>query len=105
MVKLKAARAKMHKLAEVVREEAFDHWLREYVMNSERPDEWTLARVLYENYVKRAKEYGNNRGDKKLAKEELATETRWGKMMGSLYPNKRRTGAGWLYPVRLKRGA
>ena len=105
MTNLKAARKTMNEMGAVVRDEAFDYWRESYVVEAERPDEWTQAAVLYENYLKRAKEYGNNRGDKKLAKQELATETRWGKMMGSQYPTKRRTRVGWFYPVRLKRGA
>jgi hypothetical protein len=105
MTKLKAARKKALESGAVVREEAFDDWLDRYVVKAERPDQWTQSRVLYENYLKRAKAYGQNRPDKRLAKEELATETYWGKMMGSLFPNKKRTGTGWFYPVRLKQGA
>ena len=103
--KLKAARRKVHALGEVVRSEAFDDWLRRGVVIAERPDEWTPARELYEAYVRHAGKYGNNRGDKRLATEELATETAWGKMMGSQFPNKKRRRGGWYYPVRLKRGA
>ena len=105
MTKLKAARKKALELGAVVREEAFDDWLNRHVVKAERPDEWTQSRVLYENYLKRAKDYGQNRPDKRLAKEELATETRWGKMMGAQFPNKKRTRDGWFYPIRLKRGA
>mgnify|MGYP001249729756 CR=1 FL=1 len=104
MKKLKDARKKMMKLAEVVRDEAFNYWLDQWVKPAQRPDEWTQASVLYENYLKRAKEYGNNEGDKRLSKAELATETQWGKMMGSLYQKKRRAGGNY-YPVRLKQGA
>ena len=103
--KLKAARRKVHALGEVVRNEAFDDWLRRGVVIAERPDEWTQARVLYEGYLRHASRYGNNRGDRRLAAEELATETRWGKMMGSLFPSKKRRRDGWHYPIRLKCGA
>ena len=104
MVKLKAARKKVLTLAGEVRDEAFKSWLAEWVVDAERPDKWTQSRVLYENYLKRAKDYGNNKWDKRLSKEELATETQWGKMMGATYMKKRRAGGNY-YPVRLKRGA
>jgi hypothetical protein len=105
MKSLKAARKKLQVAATVVRDEAFNDWIGRCVVSAERPDEWSQARDLYESYLRQAKSYGINRGDKRLAKEELATETQWGKMMGSLYPNKKRRRNGWYYPVRLKRGA
>jgi hypothetical protein len=101
MTKLKAARARVKELGAVVRNEAFEHWRNKFVVIAERPDEWTQAAVLYASYIKHAASYGNNRGDKRLAKQELATETAWGKMMGSLFDKKRRR-AGQYYPVRLK---
>lgn len=104
MTKLKAARAKVKELSAVVRDEAFEHWRNKCVVIAERPDEWTQAAVLYASYIKYAASYGNNRGDRRLAKQELATETAWGKMMGSLFDKKRRR-AGQYYPVRLKRNA
>lgn len=104
MVKLKAARKKLEKLAEVVRTEAFDDWIVSSVVKAQRPDEWTQAAELYDGYVRHAGRYGNNRQDKRLATEELATLTAWGKMMGSLFPKRRRSG-GQYYPLRLKRGA
>jgi hypothetical protein len=105
MTKLKDARKKVQKLGAVVRDEAFDHWLARHVVNADRPDEWTRSRVLYENYLKRANEYGQNRQDRALSKQTLATETMWGKLMGAQFPNKKRTRDGWFYPVRLKQGA
>lgn len=105
MKKLKAARKKVLELAAVVRDEAFDDWLNNSVVRAERPDEWTQARDLYESYLRRAKNYGINRGDKRLAREELATVTQWGRMMGAEYPNKKRRRNGWYYPVRVKRGS
>ncbi|MBS1834911.1 MAG: hypothetical protein JST65_19485 [Acidobacteria bacterium] len=104
LTKLKAARKKAQDLATTVRSDAFDDWISTYVVTAERPDEWTQARTLYENYLKRAKDYGWNRPDKRVAKEELATETQWGRMMGSLFTKKRRRN-GWYYPLRLKQGA
>lgn len=103
--KLKAARTKVLKLGDAVRDEAFDDWVRRCVVMAEQPREWTQASVLYSSYLRQAKDYGFNRGDKRLAKEELATETRWGRMMGSVFPTKRRRRNGFYYPVRLKRGA
>ena len=87
-----------------MRDEAFDDWIRRCVVNAERPDQWTQARTLYANYAKRAAEYGSNRGHRALLEQAIATETQWGKMMGSLFPKKRRA-SGWFYPVLLKRGA
>ncbi|MGY6551809.1 MAG: hypothetical protein ACXIT4_07920 [Erythrobacter sp.] len=102
--KLKAARRKVDSLNMVLREDAFDDWIRRYVILAEQPDEWTRARVLYENYLKRARKFGSNRRDRSLSQEVLATETQWGKMMGSLFSKARRRG-GWYYPLRLKKGA
>jgi hypothetical protein len=105
MTKLKNARKKVKELGAVVRDEAFDDWLGKCVVIAQTPEEWTQAAVLYASYIKHASRYGNNRGDKALAKEELATETAWGKMMGAAYPNKKRRARGWYYPARPKRGA
>lgn len=105
MRKLKAARKKVQQLGEVVRSEAFDDWVANSVVRAERPDDWTRARELYESYIRHAGKYGNNRADKRLSTEELATETAWGKMMVSLYPNKKRRARGWYYPIRIKKGA
>lgn len=102
--KLQAARRNVRKLEAIVRDEAFDDWIRRCVVNAERPDQWTQARTLYANYAKRAADYGSNRAHRALLKQEIATETQWGKMMGALFPKKRRA-AGWFYPVLLKRGA
>lgn len=102
--KLKAARKKVEVLNTLVRDDAFDEWVRRCLQPAELPSEWTQAATLYENYLKRAPDYGSNRGDKALAKLELATETRWGRMMGSVFSKKRRR-SGFYYPVRLKQGA
>jgi hypothetical protein len=113
MAKLKAARKKLNlrdmrkkvqELGAVVRDEAFDDWHERCLVKAERPDEWTQARALYENYLKQAKGYGNNRQDRSLAKSELATETQWGRMMGEIHLKRRRRDGNY-YPVRLKRGA
>lgn len=100
----KETRRKLENLSAVIRDEAFDDWIRRYVVIAERPDDWTQTRVLYENYLKRAMAYGRNREDRRISKEVLATETRFGIMMGSLFPKKRRT-KGCYYPLRLKKGA
>ncbi len=105
MSDLKTARKKMKKLASVVTEEAFTWWHDTCLKEAESPDKWTQSAVLYEHYLKVAKGYGNNMNDKRLSKEELASITTFGKMMGNLHPNKRRSRAGWFYPVRIKRGA
>jgi hypothetical protein len=102
--KLKAARKKVEEYSAVLRTDAFDDWVRRRTEIAGEPREWTRAALLYESYVRHAKTYGQNRPDKRLAKEELATETTWGKMMGSLFGKKRRR-AGQYYPLRLKRDA
>lgn len=102
--KLKAARKKVEEYSAVLRTAAFDDWVRRCLIEAENPREWTRAAPLYESYLRHAAIYGTNRSDKRLVKEELATETAWGKMMGSLFGKKRRR-AGQYYPLRLKRGA
>jgi hypothetical protein len=97
------ARAKVEELAGNVRSDAFEDWVRRSVVTAEVPAEWTQARILYENYLEHAKTYGNNRTQKAVAKQELATETQWGRMMATMLPKKRRT-AGWYYTLRCKRG-
>lgn len=101
---LKAARGRVSKLNAEVRDAAFDEWIRRCVVRADRPDEWTQSAVLYENYLKRAGDYGWNRPDRALINKELATATRWGRMMGSQFDKKRRSG-GWYYPLKLKSGA
>ncbi|RJG57702.1 hypothetical protein D0Z70_00280 [Sphingobium terrigena] len=88
----------------MLRSDAFDDWVRRCTDTASEPREWTRATPLYESYLRHAKTYGANRPDKRLAKEELATETAWGKMMGSLFGRKRKAGGNY-YPLRLKRDA
>lgn len=102
--KLKAARKKVEEYSAVLRTDAFDDWVRRCTETAEQPCEWTRAALLYESYIRHAKTYGSSRPDRRLAKDELASETAWGKMMGSLFSKKRRR-AGQYYPLRLKRGA
>lgn len=102
--KLRTARRKAEQLADVVRDEAFDDWVRRCLVVAHRPDEWTRASELYENYLKRASRHGGSRSARALSREAVASETRWGRMMGSLFVKTRRA-KGWYYPVRLKRGA
>jgi hypothetical protein len=102
--KLKDARKRVAEYSAVLRTNAFDDWVRRCTDTAAQPREWTRAAPLYESYVRHAKTYGENRPDKRLAKEELATETAWGKMTGSLFGRKRRRGGNY-YPLRLKQGA
>lgn len=102
--KLKAARKKVAEYSAVLRSDAFDDWVRRCTETAAEPREWTRAALLYESYLRHAQKYGANRSDKRLAKEELATETAWGKMMGSLFGKKRRR-SGQYYPLRMKQGA
>lgn len=101
---LKKARKKVLALAAVVRDQAFDDWLEKWTVDAKLPTEWTRASDLYQNYLKRAPEFGHNQSEKRVSREELATETQWGRMMGALH-QKRRRRDGNYYPVRLKRGA
>lgn len=102
--KLKAARRKADELGAVLRDEAFNDWVRRNLSEASRPDEWCQSRELYESYLRHATKYGASRTARGLSKQAMATETRFGKMMGSLFPKVRRA-KGWFYPVRPKRGA
>jgi len=102
--KLKTARSRVEALTTFVRDEAFDDWVRRCLVSATEPATWTQAADLYRSYINHAGSYGRNRGDRELAKLALATETRWGKMMTSIFTKQRRT-RGWYYPVRLKRGS
>lgn len=99
--RLQAARRKVEILAAAVRDEAFDDWVRRELEPARDPREWTVARTLYESYVSIAATYGGSRAARRNSRLELATETRWGKMMGSLFSKKRRE-SGWYYPLRVK---
>lgn len=101
--KLQVARRKAEQLAAIVRTEAFRYWAFRYVKEAEVPSEWTQSRKLYESYVRSVPAFASTRQTRRTAKLEIDTETQWGRMMGALYPNKRRRGSGWFYPVRLKR--
>lgn len=102
--KLKAARRKADQLGAVVRDAAFDDWVRRCLVEADRPDAWGQSRVLYESYISHVGRYGATRVARGLSRQVAATETRFGKMMGSLFPKVRRA-RGWFYPVRLKKGA
>jgi len=101
---LKNARKKVLALAAVVRDQAFEDWLAKWTVPAKLPTEWTQASELYQNYLKRAPEFGHNQSEKRISREELATETQWGRMMGGLHQKRRKAGGNY-YPVRLKRGA
>jgi hypothetical protein len=102
--KLKAARRKADELGAVLRDDAFDDWVRRCLSEATRPDEWGQSRELYESYVRHATRYGVSRSARGLSRQVMATETRFGRMMGGLFPKTRRA-RGWFYPVRAKRGA
>jgi hypothetical protein len=102
--KLKAARRKADEFGAVLRDEAFNDWVRRSLAEATRPDEWGQSRDLYESYVRHASRYGASQSARGLSRQVTATETRFGKMMGSLFPKVRRA-RGWFYPVRPKRGA
>lgn len=105
--KLKAARKKVAEYSAVLRSDAFDDWVRRCTETATGPREWTRATELYESYERHVQRYRDNRPNKRLVKETAATMTAWGKMMGSLFPNKQRRSRpnGWYYPLRLKQGA
>lgn len=102
--KLKQARRRADQLAAVVRDDAFDDWVRRCVAHATKPNEWTQAQALYSSYVRHVARYGSNNGDRAASKLAAATETRFGLMMGSLFPKVRRA-RGQYYPLRLKKGA
>jgi hypothetical protein len=102
---LKAAQRRVEQLRVVIRDDAFDEWVRRCLTEAKTPQEWTQSAVLYQNYLKRAKEYGWNRQDRRLSKRELASETRFGILMRDVGISKKRRAKGWFYPVRLKQGA
>lgn len=102
--KLQAARRKADQLGAMVRDAAFDDWVRRCLAEAVRPDAWAQSRLLYESYVSHAGRYGMTRAARGLSRQVVATETRFGKMMSSLFPKVRRA-RGWFYPVRLKKGA
>jgi hypothetical protein len=105
LTKLKAARKKAMDLGAAVRSDAFDDWYSRCVVGVTEAKQWTQADLLYQSYVRHVqKSYGWNRTDKQVAKEEMATETAWGKMMAGLCVKKRRA-KGQYYPLRIKQGA
>lgn len=112
MAKLRDARNKVRKLGDTVRTNMFNDWLDRCVVKAEEPKEWARASDLYASYVRHAQQYGptahvDKKGtvtDRMVAREEMATETAWGRMMTGVSIKKRRR-AGWYYPLRLKRGA
>lgn len=99
---LTKARAKAEELAGAARDAAFDDWVRRSVVEAKRPDEWTQARVLYENYFTHVQRFGRNRTQRAQSVQVAATETQWGRMMATLFA-KRRRASGWFYPLRCKR--
>jgi hypothetical protein len=105
LAKLKAVNRQREQLRVAVRDDAFDEWVRRCLVEAETPKEWTQSAALYANYLKRAKDYGWNRADVRLARLELATETRFGILMRDAGFAKKRRASGWFYPVRLKQGA
>lgn len=102
--KLQAARRKVDQLNDVLRDEAFDDWVRRCLVEATRPDEWSQSRTLYESYLRHAARYGSSRKGRGLSRQVAASETRFGQMMGSVFPKVRRA-RGWFYNVRPKRGA
>jgi hypothetical protein len=100
---LGAARKKARDLAGEVRSDAFKNWLRHGVVKALEPADWTQARLLYESYLAHAKTYGQNRTQKALVIQELASMTQWGRMMAATVSLKTRRTAGWYYPLRVKR--
>ena len=102
--KLQAAHRKVEELASVVRDEAFDDWVRRYLKPAVDGSEWTQSTLLYENYCKQARLYGDSASRRAVAKQVLASQTQWGKMMGSVFEKGRKRG-GYFYPVKLQHGA
>lgn len=112
MAKLRDARNKVRKLGDTVRTNMFNDWLDRCVVKAEEPREWARASDLYASYVRHARQYGptahpDKKGtvtDRMVAREEMSTETGWGRMMAGV-STKTRRASGNYYPLRLKRGA
>lgn len=100
---LQQARAEAEKQAGWLQDLVFDDWICRCVVEVDDPRDWTQARVLYEDYLTHARAFGKKANEKRVALQELVTETQWGRMMVTLYPKKRRT-AGWFYPLKRVRG-
>ncbi|WP_145201175.1 hypothetical protein [Sphingobium sp. B2] len=105
--KMRAARREMEKLKPLVRDLAFEYWLRRYVVSADNRREWTRSTLLFENYCKHAAECGANRGETDILNEELASETRFGILLREAgFKSERRSRPdGNYYPLRLKQGA
>lgn len=105
--KMRAARREMEKLKPLVRDAAFEYWLRRYVVSAEHRREWTQATPLYENYCKHAGECAGNMGDIAILKAELASDTRFGILLreAGFVSERRSRPDGNYYPLRLKQGA
>ena len=100
---LQQARAEAEKQAGWLQDLVFDDWIRRCVVEVDDPRDWTQARVLYEDYLVHARTFGNKGNEKRVVRQELVTETQWGRLIATLYPKKRRT-AGWFYPLKCVRG-
>lgn len=102
---LQKARAMAEELAGAARNAAFDDWVCRCVGTAKTPDEWTQARVLYENYIAHAQRFGRTREQRMLSVQGLATETQWGRMMATLATQvaKKRRASGWYYSLKCKR--
>ena len=100
---LQQAREEAEKQAGWLQDLIFKDWIERCVVEVDDPREWTQARVLYEDYLAHARTFGKKVHEKRVALQELATETQWGRMIGMLYPKRRRT-AGWFYPLKRRRG-
>ncbi len=74
------------------------------LVNAERSEEWTQARVLYASYLRQAGDFGHNNLNRSFGNAELATEPLWGRMMGQLYMKRRQSGGNY-YSAKLKRDA
>ena len=99
------ARRKAQLLAGWYQDDVFDSWARKFLVVADDPRQWTQAQVLYESYVKAATlaEAGGARTNVgKTARETIATQTQWGRMMATKFTKKRRS-RGWFYPVRIGR--
>ena len=102
---VKKARKALEEAGTGIRNEGFDAWIRRYTEPADTPSGWTQSTVLYANYVKHARRWGDNRPDKRITQLMLATETRFGLLMRGIGLIKVRRSRGYFYPIRLKQGA
>lgn len=98
---LRAARKEVKKHAAQFSDEGFTAWVSERLQV--KTDKWTRSKsVLYEDYKKWIRTYGDNNGERVEAKSTALSLKKWGALMRKL-ADYERDGKGGRYRVALKR--